>query len=79
VYALAVDGTGNVYAGGDFHTSAGGTSASRIAEWNGTIWSALGTGMGTDGTITPAVANIKVDDVHHLVYAGGSFGTVGRG
>ena len=31
-------------AGGDF-TTAGGVSASRIARWNGTAWSPLGTGM----------------------------------
>ncbi len=76
VYALAVDGAGNVYAGGSF-TSAGGTGANSIAEWNGTGWGALGTGMGTDGVIAPAVSAIKVDDVHHLVYAGGTFGTSG--
>jgi hypothetical protein len=35
VYALAVDGSGNVYAGGYFG----------ILKWNGTSWSALGPGM----------------------------------
>src|SRR5207247_2310220 len=39
------DGSSEVlYAGGQF-TTAGGVSASRIAKWNGTVWSALGTGM----------------------------------
>ena len=42
VYALAVSGM-DVYAGGDF-TTAGGVSASRIAKWDGTSWSALGHG-----------------------------------
>ena len=44
VYALAVDASGNLYAGGDF-TTAGGVSANRIAKWDGSSWSALGSGM----------------------------------
>ena len=39
---LAVSGT-DVYAGGDF--TAGGVNANRIAKWDGTSWSALGTGI----------------------------------
>jgi hypothetical protein len=47
VLALAFDGS-DLYAGGLF-TMAGGTSALRIARWDGTAWSALGTGM--DSTV----------------------------
>jgi hypothetical protein len=43
VAALAVVGT-DVYAAGSF-TTAGGVTASRIAKWNGTSWSALGSGV----------------------------------
>jgi hypothetical protein len=43
VYALAVDGT-NLYAGGDFET-AGAVSATNIAKWNGSAWSALDSGL----------------------------------
>ena len=43
VYALAISDS-NVLAGGAF-TNAGGVSANRIARWNGSQWSALGTGM----------------------------------
>src|SRR5206468_3194841 len=42
VSALAVSGI-NVYAGG-FFTTAGGTVAYNIAKWNGTNWTALGSG-----------------------------------
>ena len=35
VHALAIDASGNLYAGGDF-TTAGGVSANRIAKWDGT-------------------------------------------
>jgi len=43
VYALALSGS-NVYAGGTF-TTAGGSAAKNIAKWNGSSWSALGSGM----------------------------------
>jgi hypothetical protein len=70
VHALAVDGTGNLYAGGDF-TTAGGTAANRIAKWNGTTWSALGIGM--DG----AVVRTLVVDGRGNLYAGGLFTMAG--
>jgi hypothetical protein len=41
--AIESDGT-NLYVGGYF-TSAGGVMASNIARWNGSDWSALGTGL----------------------------------
>ena len=47
VHALAVfdDGSGPaLYAGGDF-TTAGGVPANHIAKWNGSSWSALGSGI----------------------------------
>lgn len=44
VRTMAVAANGDVYAGGDF-TSIGGVSANRIAKWNGSSWSALGTGL----------------------------------
>jgi hypothetical protein len=69
VYALVVDGNGNVYAGGDF-TTAGGTTASRIAKWNGTAWSALGLGMN-------AIVLALAVDGNGNVYAGGNFTTAG--
>ena len=43
IHALAVSGT-DLYAGGQFNT-AGGVPASNIAKWNGSAWSALGSGM----------------------------------
>jgi hypothetical protein len=69
VRALAVDGVGNLYVGGDFGT-AGGVSASCIARWNGTSWSALGAGMNSP------VAALAVDAAGNL-YAGGFFTSAG--
>jgi len=44
VSAMAVDGSGNLYVGGYFQT-AGAIPASCIAKWNGSAWSALGSGV----------------------------------
>ncbi|MBL8752779.1 MAG: hypothetical protein JNK15_05715, partial [Planctomycetes bacterium] len=44
VHALAILGNGDLVAGGWF-TSAGGVPANFIARWNGTSWSALGSGV----------------------------------
>ena len=67
MYALAVSGS-DVYAGGDF-TTAGGVAATNIAKWNGSSWSALGSGM--NHTVR-ALAVLGTD-----LYAGGSFTTAG--
>lgn len=69
VNALAVDGAGNLYAGGDF-TMAGGVAANRIAKWNGSAWTALGSGM---NNIVYALAM----DASGNLYAGGNFTTAG--
>ena len=64
VSAMAVFGT-TVYAGGSFTTADGG-DANYIAKWNGSAWSALGTGM-YDRVFALAVAS------DGTLYAGGSF------
>ncbi|MEK7684226.1 MAG: hypothetical protein AAB466_02260, partial [Verrucomicrobiota bacterium] len=43
VYAAVTDGSGNLYVGGNF-TVIGEVVANRIAKWNGSAWSALGSG-----------------------------------
>jgi hypothetical protein len=71
VFALGVhnDGSGSaLYAGGSFNT-AGGVSVNNIAKWNGTSWSALGSGT-----------NSQVRALHSFggaLYAGGWFTTAG--
>lgn len=68
VNVITVSGS-NVYVGGIF-AAAGGVNANRIAVWNGTIWSALGTGI-SDGAVD-AIAVNGTD-----VYVGGTFTTAG--
>ncbi|RJP89124.1 MAG: hypothetical protein C4518_10310 [Desulfobacteraceae bacterium] len=77
VNALAVDGAGNLYAGGEFEI-AGGVAAKNIAKWDGTSWSSLGSGIGdrvgdAEGAVVLALA---VDGAGNL-YAGGVFETAG--
>ena len=68
VYAAAMDGAGNLYIGGAFVT-AGGVPASRIAKWDGSSWSALGSGMNNEVWELAASGSD--------VYAGGLFTTAG--
>src|SRR6185369_11075356 len=68
VFAAAVDGSGNLYIGGSF-AIVGDVFASRIAKWNGTNWTALGSGMNNE---VRALAVLGSD-----VYAGGEFTTAG--
>jgi hypothetical protein len=78
VYALTVfdDGSGGgpaLYAGGTFGW-AGGVEANRIAKWDGTTWSPLGSGM--SGGIVRALT-VFDDGGGPALYAGGSFTIAG--
>jgi hypothetical protein len=66
---LAVLPNGDLVAGGDF-TTAGGVPANRVARWNGSSWSAMGSGLNN------AVWTLAVLPNGDLV-AGGSFTTTG--
>jgi hypothetical protein len=67
VRALAVSGT-DLYVGGQF-SNAGSITANRIAKWNGSSWSALGTGVGG------FVHALAVSGSN--LYVGGSFTSAG--
>jgi hypothetical protein len=67
VYALAVSGS-TLYAGGAF-TEAGGVPANFIAQWNGSSWSALGSGL--NGQVSALAVSGST------LYAGGYFTNVG--
>ncbi len=68
VSATVVDGSGNLYIGGGF-TVVGDTNANNVAKWNGSRWSALGSGM-NGPVLALAVSGANV-------YAGGSFTNAG--
>jgi trimeric autotransporter adhesin len=70
VLALAVMPNGDLVAGGDFTSASGVAGANRIARWNGTAWSTLGSGMNGE------VFSLAVMPNGDLV-AGGNFTTAG--
>ena len=69
VFSLAIDKFDKLYAGGTF-SEAGGVKAKNIAKWNGSKWSALGTGMDFP------VYSLLVNQAGKLI-AGGSFKKAG--
>jgi hypothetical protein len=62
---------GEIYVGGKF-LNAGGSTATRIAKWNGTSWSPVGTGVGMDDV----VRSLAVDSANDVLYAAGDFQSV---
>ena len=68
VEAAVIDGSGNLCIGGQF-TGAGNTIASNIAQWSGTSWSPLGSGV--NGEVSALAVSGST------LYAGGHFTTAG--
>jgi hypothetical protein len=68
IYAMAVDSSGNLYVGGGF-TIIGNVMANGVARWNGSQWSALGSGL--DGTVWAMVLQ------GGTLYVSGEFTTAG--
>jgi hypothetical protein len=80
VRASALDSSGNLYVGGYFDQAvqANGTvlTVNGIAKWDGSNWSALGTGMGSvDGGIGGAVVDLATSGTD--LYVGGPINTAG--
>ncbi len=69
VHKVAIASNGDIYIGGAF-TQVNGIAANRIARWNGTTWSALGSGIGNGSVRTIALSGADV-------YVGGNFTLAG--
>ena len=81
VAALVVfdDGSGPaLYAGGTF-TTAGGQPAARIARWDGSVWSALGSGVGSISSDRVADIAVFDDGTGPALYVAGRFTVAGGG
>lgn len=69
---MAIGPDGVLYAGGSFTSMGGIANTNNIAKWNGSAWSALGTGVtGGSGILAMAV------DGQNNLYVGGTFTTMG--
>lgn len=83
VFALAAwdpDGSGpqptKLYAGGEFIT-AGGVTVNRIAQWNGSFWASLGSGMNAPVRALAVFDPDGSGPIPSALYAGGDFTTAG--
>jgi hypothetical protein len=72
MYSAAVAPNGDIYVSGTF-SSINGVAANNIAKWNGTTWSALGTGLGPGAGVAIKLALAPNGDL----YACGNFHTAG--
>lgn len=75
VNALCADGNGGLYAAGAFAT-AGTTAVNNIAHWDGSVWSALGTGLSGVFMGQPWVSSLLLLPGGEVL-AGGSFSDAG--
>jgi hypothetical protein len=67
VFGILINGS-NIYVVGNF-TQAGGNSANRVAKWNGSSWSALGSGIDNNNAYAIGIVN-------NILYVGGDFTSV---
>jgi hypothetical protein len=80
VASLAVYDDGNgpaLYVGGSF-TTAGGVAVNNVARWDGSLWSALGSGLGGFNATALALA-VHDDGSGPALFAGGGFTIVDSG
>ena len=71
------DGTGPaLYAGGTFTSAGGVAGTTRIAKWNGTSWSPLGSGI-SGGSVIVHALTVFNDGTGAALYAAGDFTTAG--
>src|SRR5947208_1187840 len=72
VHAIAAGGSGNLYIGGAF-SIVGDVFAANIAKWDGSSWSALGSGL-KGAVVAVAVSGSNVYAGSSFTAPGGSFG-----
>ncbi len=74
VYTMGVDGSGNLYAAGQYNT-AGGITVNKIAVWNGSIWAALKSPSSLNAGADTNIYSLVVSG--NDVFVGGALTTAG--
>ena len=74
VWTLTEGPDGSIYAGGDFSAMGGVASTKCIAKWNGSAWSAMGTG---GVAATTQVRALMWNAASTYLYVGGNFTDIG--
>ena len=75
--AVYDDGRGPALYAGGYFTNVGGVAANGIAKWDGSSWSALGSGVGVGGGAGVSALAVYDDGRGPALYAGGYFTSVG--
>ena len=78
VYALAMNGTNNLFVGGKFTTVGGSISANNIASWDGNSWNYLGSNSTNNGVgvgLNGAIHALAMNGTNNL-FVGGYFAGV---
>ncbi|MEE9131504.1 MAG: hypothetical protein V3T84_15925 [Phycisphaerales bacterium] len=80
VFALTTydDGTGEALYAGGFFTMAGGSSAARLARWDGKTWQDVGGGLGGPGAASVRALLVIDDGDHDSLIVGGNFIQAGK-
>ena len=69
IWEMKFDNGGNLYIGGSFANIGGNTDFRRLAKWNGTFWSSI-------GSLDDAVSSLFIDKINKI-YIGGAFTEAG--
>lgn len=69
VFGVAIDGTGNVFIGGEFASVGGVSNTAYIAKWDGSAWNSV-------GIFNSRVLCLHFDSTLEILYAGGRFSSI---
>lgn len=81
VHDIEFGPSGSMYVSGQFQNAAGISEADRLAKWNGTVWSAIGSNGAGEGAFADQVLTIEFvpGQNEDIFYVGGNFSNAAGG